>query len=235
MTATSRRISTDLRRLADADLAKRSGRFFKTGKGEYGAGDRFLGITLPMIRSVVRTYRDTPIESALSLIQSPWHEERMCGLLMLVSQYERGGEKERQKIYAAYMRNAPRVNNWDLVDATAHKIAGRHLLNRSRAPLYTFAASRNLWKNRIAIVSTFAFIDRGELDDAYALSEKLMSHPHDLIHKAVGWVLREAGKKDKRRLERFLERHAKRMPRTMLRYAIEKFPKQEQKEYLRKT
>ncbi|WP_156981180.1 DNA alkylation repair protein [Phocaeicola abscessus] len=198
-------------------------RFFKTGKGEYAEGDRFLGVVVPDIRAVAKRYGKASFEELKPAIVSKWHEVRLCVLLILVLKSRQGTEEEREDAYSFYLAHSAYVNNWDLVDLSAPTVVGEYLLGKSHEVLYRLAESASLWDNRIAIVSTYAFIQKHELDDTYALAAKLMPHPHDLIHKAVGWMLREAGKRDVQRLFSFVERYRREMPRTMLRYAIEKF------------
>ena len=198
--------------------------FFKTGKRQYGEGDQFLGVTVPEIRKVAKVNKDVSMKVLKQLLYSKWHEVRLCALLILVLQFEKADEAHRQTLVEFYLAHTPQINNWDLVDLSAYYILGTYLLDKSRERLYQLAKSPLLWDNRIAIVSTYAFIRKGDLDDTYALSTQLMHHPHDLMHKAVGWMLREAGKKDGERLYKYIDKYRKEMPRTMLRYAIEKFP-----------
>lgn len=195
-------------------------RFFKTGKGEYGEGDRFIGVVVPNIRLVAKEFKDASFTTVKELLASPWHEMRLCGLLILVQQSRKEVSRE---VFDFYLSVTDRINNWDLVDLTAPQIVGSYLLDKPRDVLYRLAESPLLWDNRIAIVSTVTFIRRGDLEDTYQLATKMMGHPHDLMHKAIGWMLREAGKKDSERLYDYVEAHCLEMPRTMLRYAIEKF------------
>ena len=195
-------------------------RFFKTGKGEYGEGDRFIGVVVPNIRLVAKEFKDASFTTIKELLASPWHEMRLCGLLILVQQSRKEVSRE---VFDFYLSVTDRINNWDLVDLTAPQIVGGYLLDKPRDVLYRLAESPLLWDNRIAIVSTVTFIRRGDLEDTYQLATKMMGHPHDLMHKAIGWMLREAGKKDSERLYDYVEAHRLEMPRTMLRYAIEKF------------
>ena len=197
--------------------------FFKTGKSQYGEGDQFLGVTVPEIRKVAKVNKDVSMEVLEQLLYSEWHEVRLCALLILVLQFEKADEAHRQTLVEFYLAHTSQINNWDLVDLSAYYILGTYLLDKSRERLYQLAKSPLLWDNRIAIVSTYAFIRKGDLDDTYALSTQLIHHPHDLMHKAVGWMLREAGKKDGERLYKYIDKYRKEMPRTMLRYAIEKF------------
>lgn len=198
-------------------------RFFKTGKGQYGEGDMFLGVTVPNIREVAKEFKDANLETIEKMIHSPWHEMRMCALLILVNNSKKNVTKE---IFDFYLSKTQHINNWDLVDLSAPQIVGRYLLDKNRDILYKLAESDLLWDNRIAIVSTLTFIRNNDLDDTYNLSLKMMLHKHDLMHKAIGWMLREAGKRDTERLYNFVMEHKSVMPRTMLRYSIEKFDKE---------
>lgn len=206
--------------------------FFKTGPGEYGEGDRFIGVTVPDTRLTAEAFAALPMSGIKKLMASPVHEVRMLGLFILVGRYEKGGEKEKEAAYRFYLAHTRHVNNWDLVDGSAHYIVGPHLLNKSKAPLFRLARSKNLWERRVAIISTFHFIRQNRFEETLKLSEMLLSDAHDLMHKAVGWMLREVGKRDSRTLERFLRTHAHRMPRTALRYAIERFPETKRRAYL---
>ena len=207
-------------------------RFFKTGIGEYGEGDQFLGIRVPVIRHFIKQYRHLQIDALHSFIQSPYHEERLFGLLSLVDRYKRGDEQQKRLVYRTYLDNMDHVNNWDLVDGSAHLIVGPHLQDRSRKPLYKLAKSRNLWRRRIAIMSTYHYIRQDEFDDTMEIATLLLDDKEDLIHKATGWMLREVGNRDRQVQEEFMHRYYKNMPRTMLRYAIEKFPERRRKAYL---
>ena len=226
-------IRTRLHALAEPAIAAHSARFFKTGAGQYGAGDRFLGVRVPVLRNLAGEYRDATATTAFALLRSAWHEERLLALLMLVKLFESADEASRARIYAGYLRATPRyVNNWDLVDTSAPAIVGAHLADRSRRPLYRLARSRNLWERRVAIMATLTFIRQRSFDDTLALAELLLGDEHDLLHKATGWMLREVGNRDRTALEGFLNRHSARMPRTMLRYAIEKLPPRRRAKYL---
>ena len=229
---TARIMSTRLRTHASRGKAKILQGFFKTGPGEYGEGDIFLGVVMPDIRKVVREFQDAPISEVMTLLLSTIHEERMLALMLLVRRFETGDDVLKKKIYGLYLKNTKYINNWDLVDATAPNIVGAHLLGRSRRPLYALAKSRELWKRRIAVLSTFAFIRQKDFADALAIAEILVKDEHDLIHKAVGWMLREIGKRSLRAEEAYLRRYCTVMPRTMLRYAIERFPEEKRKKYL---
>jgi 3-methyladenine DNA glycosylase AlkD len=224
-TTTARTIRARLRALANPRLAGPSQQFFKTGPGEYGHGDRFLGVRVPALRKIAREARAAPLRAALALLRSPYHEERLVALFMLVERYARGDAAEKERVYAEYLAHVPRhVNNWDLVDCSAAQIVGAHLERRDRSILHELARAPHLWSRRVAILATFWWIKRGTFDDTLALAEILLDDREDLIHKAVGWMLREVGNRDRAAEERFLRRHYRRMPRTMLRYAIEKFP-----------
>jgi 3-methyladenine DNA glycosylase AlkD len=219
--------------LADPAAAIHAQRFFKTAPGEYGAGDQFLGIRVPVLRKLVREFRGLTLPEVALLLRSKWHEERLLALFFLTDAYAGGDAATRERIYLLYLENCCRVNNWDLVDSSAHLIVGPWLEQRDRAVLREWARSGSLWERRIAVVATFHFIRRGDFADILHLAELLLEDPHDLMHKAVGWMLREVGKRDRATLEKFLASHAGKMPRTMLRYAIEKFPETERQRYLR--
>ena len=206
--------------------------FFKTGAGEYGEGDVFAGIKMPVQRKIAKEFKNLNYNDIKELLCSKIHEERMIGLLILQGKYENGDENEKEKVFKFYIRNKKGINNWDLVDISAPKIVGEHLLNRDKKLLYKFAQSKNLWERRIAILSTFTFIRAGKFETTFKISDILLDDDHDLIHKAVGWMLRETGKKDLSAEEKFLKPRYKKMPRTMLRYAIEKFPEVKRKKYL---
>jgi 3-methyladenine DNA glycosylase AlkD len=206
--------------------------FFKTGVGEYGEGDVFAGIKMPVQRKIAKEFKNLNFDDIRELIDSKIHEERMIGLLVLQGRYEQGDEKEKEKVFKFYIRNRKGINNWDLVDISVPKIVGEHLLERDKKLLYEFARSKNLWERRIAVISTFTFIRAGKFETTFKIAEILLDDDHDLIHKAVGWMLRETGKKDLNAEEKFLKPRYKKMPRTMLRYAIEKFPEAKRKKYL---
>ena len=207
--------------------------FFKTGPGQYGEGDRFIGVRLPVLRLLARQFQDARLDDIETLLASPVHEARLLAMLLLVRQFQTAkDDASRRRIYEFYLLNATRINNWDLVDVSAPGIVGRWLLGRSGAPLRRLARSKDLWERRIAIVATHYFIRQGDLDETFRVADILLNDQHDLIHKAVGWMLREAGKRDARRLRAFLAPRHDRMPRTMLRYAIERFPERERRTYL---
>ncbi|AOS83444.1 DNA alkylation repair protein [Chlorobaculum limnaeum] len=227
-------IKSKLESLADEPKAAILRRFFKTGPGEYGEGDRFRGIRVPVLRKLCREFRHAGIEVISELLDSPWHEERMLALLLLIERYRASDEAGREKFYDFYCARTERINNWDLVDLSAPYIIGRHLETRRRSLLYRFVESPSLWERRIAIVSTFHFIRNNDFTDTLALAERLLADPESLLHKATGWMLREVGKRDQPLLEAFLDRHATAMPRTALRYAIERFPEEQRLAYLRR-
>ena len=206
--------------------------FFKTGPGEYAEGDIFLGIEVPVLRGLAKQYSGLSFADTLRLLASGIHEERLLALLLLILQYQSSGRPGRHKIYKAYLRHTRYINNWDLVDLTARQIVGDYLYDKEKAVLYRLARSVSLWERRIAIVATFHFIERKQFRDTLKVAEILLSDEHDLIHKAAGWMLREVGKRDRAEEERFLKKHYKTMPRTMLRYAIERFPESKRQAYL---
>ena len=220
-------ITNKLQALSDAEKREIFPKFFKAGKGEYGEGDRFLGVTVPNIRAIAKLHKDISIEEIRELIQSEWHEVRLCALIIMVEKSKKKDEALRKELFNLYLSQTKRINNWDLVDLSCRFIIGEYLLDKSRDILYHLAQSPLLWDNRIAIVSTYAFIHKGQLEDTYALSDLMMQHPHDLMHKAIGWMLREAGKRNPERLYDYVMSHRADMPRTMLRYAIEKFSPKE--------
>lgn len=228
------KIQSELNVLANKEKAGLLTRYFKTGKGEYGEGDTFLGLTVPQQRTVAKRHKDLPLREVLELLQNNIHEYRLTALFILVGKFEKGSDEERKQIIDLYLHNTNYINNWDLVDLSAPKIVGTYLLHQKseRKLLYTLAKSNNLWERRIAIMSTFPFIKQKDFIDTFAIAENLLHDKHDLIHKAVGWCLREIGKIDQAREEEFLKKHYKSMPRTMLRYAIEKFSKETRAEYL---
>jgi len=224
----------ELRNKASLKKAKTLQGFFKTGVGQYGEGDIFLGVTVPDSRKVAIKYKELSFPEVAGLLKSKIHEERLTALLILVHNFKEGGESEKERIFNFYVKNTRFVNNWDLVDLSADKIAGAYLLGKKdREILYKLAESKNLWERRIAIVATFNFIKNGETKDTLKISKLLLSDDHDLIHKAVGWMLREVGKHSLEAEENFLEKYYKKMPRTMIRYAIERFPERKRSAYLK--
>ncbi len=229
---TAKEIEGELNSHEDPVRAVHSQRFFKTGKGQYGEGDVFIGLTVPQTRLVCKKYKDLPIDEIEKLLESPIHEHRLAAVIIMRSQSERANSVLRKSLYDLYLRRADRVNNWDIIDISCHKIVGAYLADKDRSILYELARSKQMWERRIAIVSTAHFISKNDLDDTFKLAEILLNDKEDLMHKATGWMLREAGKKDETRLKEFLDKYASTMPRTMLRYAIEKFPGNERKKYL---
>ena len=227
-------VQRELRRLGDPQRAGILQRFFKTGPGEYAEGDKFLGITVPQTRKLVRKYSHLTLNQVQTLLGSDYHEERLLAVLILVAQFKKADAELQQRIFRFYVKNKRYVNNWDLVDSSSPVIVGGFLRDKERTLLYNYAQSKNLWDRRIAIMSTFTFIRVGDFSDSLALARILLQDSHDLIHKAVGWMLREIGKRDLTTEERFLDAHSSQMPRTMLRYAIEKFDKNKKQHYLGK-
>ena len=229
---TLKAVRAELRRYAEPQQAEVRQRFFKTGPGEYGEGDKFLGVRVPNIRRVARAFRTLRQKQIQSLLNSDWHEERLVALLVMVDQFEKGGAAEQEEIFQLYRRNATAVNNWDLVDSSAHQILGGYLQERPRDLLDELARSPLLWERRMAIIATLTFIKAGDFDDCLRLARQLLNDPHDLIHKGVGWMLREVGNRDEPVLRGFLDAHVDTMPRTMLRYAIEKLDDNTRLQYL---
>jgi len=227
-------LKNELKKLSNPRQAAILQRFFKTGKGEYGEGDVFLGIKVPVLRSVAKKYSDLSLNELQKLLNSKIHDHRMVAVFILVKQFEKGTVLEKQKIYAFYLKNSRNINNWDLVDLSAPNIVGRYLLDKPRKILYKLAKSNLLWERRIAMLATLIFIRDRDFNDVYKLAVVLKNDKHDLMHKAVGWMLREAGKRDQELLEKFLDKYTTKMPRTMLRYAIERFPEKKRKQYLAK-
>ena len=224
--------------LATDDRAEAAAWYFKTGPGEYGEGDQFIGVTVPNQRKVAREFRELDLKEAQKLLDSPIHEHRLTAIFIMYIQYKKAKEEEqREKIYLMYLKNVEKgnVNNWDLVDSSASYIAGDFLLDKPRDILYQLAKDGHLWQQRVAIIATAKFIDNDQFDDTFSIAEILLHHDHDLIQKAVGWMLREVGKRDVVAEQEFLDAHYKDMPRTMLRYAIEKFSKETRQEYLKGT
>lgn len=223
-----------LESLADPKIAEHSARFFKTGKGDYGEGDRFLGIRVPVLRKHLRLFEQADLDEISLLLKSPFHEIRLFAVLLLVRQYQKPSASESRKgvIYGFYLDHSEHINNWDLIDTTAPHIVGAYLFERDKVPLYQLVESSSIWERRIAIIASLYFIKQNRYADTLMLAERLVSDPEDLIHKAVGWMLREVGKRDQSVEERFLQNHYRRMPRTMLRYAIERFPERLRQAYL---
>ncbi len=229
-------ILNELLSMANPEKARFLQGFFKTGKGEYAEGDVFLGLVVPLTRCIAKANKQTPIEELQTLLHSEYHEARLCALLIVVEQFKKASPAQQEVLFNFYRTNAKagRVNNWDLVDVTCRDVIGAYLFDKDRAPLYELAEYGNLWEQRISIVSTWMFIKHRQFDDTFALSERLINHPHDLMHKAIGWMLREVGKKDREALSDFLDTHATQLPRTALRYAIEHYPEDERQLYLKK-
>lgn len=230
-------LKSEIKQSSNPERAKISQRFFKTGKGEYGEGDIFIGITVPESRKIAKKYSNLELEYISELLKSKIHEERLIALLILVDKFKKAkkNKSEQRKIFEFYLTQSQFVNNWDLVDLSADKIVGEFLFNDEKQLLYYYAKSKNIWQRRIAIVSTFAFIKKRKFGETLAVAEILLRDEHDLIQKAVGWMLREIGKRNPEVLETFLRTNYKSMPRTMLRYSIEKFPQEKRKAYLSGT
>ncbi|MDR1743742.1 MAG: DNA alkylation repair protein [Dysgonamonadaceae bacterium] len=229
---TKENVKEQLASYGSPERASHSKHFFKTGKGQYGEGDRFFGASVPEIRSVAKQHKHIPFPELEKLLHDEMHECRLCALVILVERFKKADEKTRELIYDFYLANTSRINNWDLVDLSCRDIVGEWLSDKDRSPLYRLAASESLWEQRIAVVSTFAFIRKNDFEDVVRLSEQFLTHKHDLIHKACGWMLREAGKRDETLLLRFLDKHAPQMPRTMLRYAIERLSPERRSHYM---
>ncbi len=229
-------IKQELQKSANLEKAKIYMRFFKTGPKQYGEGDQFLGLTMPEQRVIAKKYINISLEVLQELITSSYHEHRMTALIILTYKYKKADEDTKKEIYDFYIKNYNSINSWDLVDVTAPHIVGEYLLDRKsrKRILYEFATSDHLWKKRIAIISTFTFIRNNDFQDTINISEILLQDKHDLIHKAVGWMLREMGKKDEKQLINFLDKHYKIMPRTMLRYSLEKLSEEQRKHYMKK-
>ncbi|MBC8192385.1 MAG: DNA alkylation repair protein [Candidatus Marinimicrobia bacterium] len=233
MSKLSDQILNELLELGDPERASHSQRFFKTGKGEYGEGDIFLGIKVPHLRALAKRHKQANRLDALELLHSKYHEARLTALFLLVNLYNHGDASEKKQIYEDYLKNIPYINNWDLVDSSALQIVGHYLFDKERSHLEILARSKDLWERRVAIISSYYFIRQYEFQDTLTLAEILLHDQEDLIHKAVGWMLREVGNKSRPTEETFLQKHYLSMPRTMLRYAIEKFPEERRQAYLK--
>ncbi len=233
MTNMSDEILRELKSLGDPERAQHSQRFFKTGKGEYGAGDVFLGIRVPKQRALAKKYKNVTKEDALELLHSKYHEARLTALFLLVNIYNKADAQGKEQLYKAYLANVAYINNWDLVDSSALQIVGHYLFDKDRSPLQSLAQSDDLWERRIAIIATYYFIRQNEFQTTLNISEILLQDKEDLIHKAVGWMLREIGNRSRSNEEKFLIKYYQKMPRTMLRYAIEKFPEKRRQAYLK--
>lgn len=230
------RLIGELNKYAKPEKAKIYQRFFKTGPGQYGEGDVFVGVSVPESRAIAKKFLDIGFDEIRKHLQSAIHEERLIGLLILIEKFKKCGddsEDERKKIFDFYLENRGGINNWDLVDLSADKIVGEFLLEKNKDLLYDFAKSADLWDRRISVLATFAFIKKNEFDDALKIYKELLEDKHDLIHKAVGWMLREIGKRDLASEESFLKKYYQKIPRTMLRYAIEKFEEGKRQQYLK--
>jgi 3-methyladenine DNA glycosylase AlkD len=227
-------LQQELRSLKNPEKAKLLAGFFKTGKGQYGEGDKFLGITVPQTRTTIKNHQSLALAEIAKLLQSEFHEERLAALLILVDQYKKGNKKTQENIFEFYLKNTARINSWDLVDVSAHQIVGAQLADKPKNILFKLAQSELLWDRRIAIVATLFDIKQGSSDTALAIAEKLLDDKEDLLHKATGWMLREVGKHCSRSEEEiFLQKYAAVMPRTMLRYALEHFPEHKRQLYLK--
>jgi len=226
-------IKNEMRKIANKEIAEHSQRFFKTGKGQHGEGDIFLGIRVPVLRKIAKKFRRISLAEVSKLLESKFHEERLLSILMLVNLFKSGGEDDQELIYELYLDKTRFINNWNIVDISAGNIVGEFLFEKDKAPLYHLVFSENLWERRIAIVATFYFIKNYEFNDTLKIAEILFTDKEDLIHKAVGWMLREVGKREIKIEEEFLEEHYLKMPRIMLRYAIERFPETRRKMYLK--
>ncbi|MFK7859288.1 MAG: DNA alkylation repair protein [Granulosicoccus sp.] len=226
-------LQAKFRQLGNPVVAEKSLRFFKTGVGQYGEGDFFLGVRVPEIRAFAKKQKGVLLKEILCVLKSPYHEERLLALIMMVNIFKKADERHRKEIYTSYLDNTRYVNNWDLVDSSAHQIVGGYLLEKNKDKLATLSRSENLWERRIAIISTYHFIKKDQFNDTLNISTVLLDDHEDLIQKAVGWMLREVGNRDRLVEEKFLLKHYKSMPRTMLRYAIEKFEEGERKLYLK--
>lgn len=233
---TIQKITKDLKKLANPEKIKILSSFFKTGPGEYGEGDVFIGVTVPNQRKIAKKYQKLGKKNILELLKSSVHEYRLTALIILVNQFEKADISEQNEIYKLYLKNTQYINNWDLVDTTTPKIVGAYLLKhkKERKILYSLVKSKNIWERRIAVLACFAFIKNNDFKDILKISKILLEDKHDLIHKAVGWMLREMGKKNIKELRNFLDKNSKIMPRTMLRYSIEKLDKKERREYMKK-
>lgn len=226
-------LQEEFREYGDLSVAEHSSRFFKTGAGQYGEGDLFLGIRVPRIRAFAKKYKALPLREVLRVLRSPYHEERLLALIMLVNSFAKADDDQREGIFNSYLENTKYVNGWDLVDSSAHQIVGGYLLDKKRDSLLELSRSSSLWERRISIIATYHFIKKEQYHDTLRISRLLLEDEEDLIHKAVGWMLREVGNRDRSVEEDFLVKYYKFMPRTMLRYAIEKFDERERKSYLR--
>ena len=227
-----KKLQSAMREMANPEIAAHSAGFFKTGKGEYGEGDKFLGVRVPPIRALAKQYQGISLTEILKLLKSKYHEERLLAVILMVNSYTRSDESGQSDIYHAYLDNTHLINGWDLVDSSAHQIVGGYLLDKKRQGLRVLSRSESLWERRISIIATLHYIRLKQFDDTLKISKALLKDKEDLIHKAVGWMLREVGNRDRETLEEYLLKHYKNMPRTMLRYAIEKFDRETRQNYL---
>lgn len=228
-------IKIDIEKIATKERAIVSQRYFKTGKGEYGEGDFFIGLTVPQTRELAKKYKNLQINEIKELLTSRIHEYRLLALFILVSKFKKSKEIERQELCDFYLNHTEYINNWDLVDQSAHLILGEHLINKDKSLLEKLAKAESLWERRISIIATLQFIRKNQFNETFKIANILLKDKHDLIHKAVGWMLREVGKKDRNQLENFLNKHHKAMPRTMLRYSLEHFSKEKKLHYMQKN
>ncbi|MBT6735073.1 DNA alkylation repair protein [Candidatus Woesearchaeota archaeon] len=233
-----KKLISELDTLSNKEKAEIHSKFFKTGKGDYGEGSIFLGIPVPILRKVAKRYQTLSLDNIQKLLDDKIHTYRFVAIIILVKEYEMGNDEKKKEIYEFYLKNLSNINNWDLVDVSAPNIIGNYLYNQpkiiAKKTLQTLAISKNLWKRRIAIVSTFFFIRQNRFEETIEITKILLKDKHDLIHKACGWMLREVGKRNQKVLESFLDENIKKMPRTMLRYSIEKFEEGKRKAYLKK-
>ncbi len=232
MNMNANEISNRLKKMGNKEDARFLQGFFKTGPGQYGEGDIFLGVRVPAVRKLAGEYNDLSLKETLSLLKSPYHEVRLFALISLVNTFATTDESTQKKTYDLYLANTSHINNWDLVDISAPNIVGAYLFTKSRKPLYQLAKSKSLWERRIAVLATFHFIKNNQFEDSIRIAEVLLHDKEDLIHKAVGWMLREVGKRNSESAEKFLRKYCREMPRTMLRYAIEKFTPERRKMFL---
>ncbi len=233
LTATQLQKALDL--AADPTYARGLQRFFKTAKGEYGEGDIFIGLKVPMLRRITARYRSLPLEQIEVVLESPVHEHRLAAVIIMADQAKMAQPKQQKALFELYLRRTDRLNNWDIIDASCPRVVGAYLQDKPKDVLFTLARSSNFWERRIAMVSTAWFIRAGQLDDAFAIATVLLNDQHDLIHKAVGWMLREAGKKDEAALKQFLDAHAGTMPRTTLRYSLERLNEVDKAYYMNRN
>jgi len=232
---TAKKVIDELKNIANPELAEHHKRFFKTGRGEYGEGDIFLGIKVPEVREIAKKhYKNIDLSEIEKLIKHPYHEIRLCALVILILKFQKADEQEQKNIYELYIKSVNYINNWDLVDISAGNIVGAYLFGKNTDEIWKLANSGHLWSERIAVISTFYFIKNGDYSLTKELCRHFLSHKHDLMHKATGWMLREAGKKEINALYEFLDEHYKLMPRTMLRYAIERLPDAKRAYYMGK-